>query len=349
MFCGIILVGLTLPTVAPWQQSLHFIFAKFNTVHDSNTGVRGRMYLFLDNCMVATYCLIGWDACAHMSEETTGAQKSIPRAIIASVVASASLGFMYMVSLLVSIQDPNTLMTGQAHGFVAAQIFYDAFDARYGDGRIGTILLAALPGSAIFMGCIAATLSGSRMAYSFARSEGIPFSSFFSVVDRHTHTPLRTVWLLTGIAFVIGLPLLKSQEAFGAVTEMAYVALLISYAIPISCRHTFCRKLFVPGPFSLGRWSKPIGWIGIGWTALAVVLFNCPSAYPEDTTASQWTFDYAAPMILLGVFVGCTISWHFPFGYGAKHWYGGPPVPQRITQAMTGRVNFKRGMGPGAR
>lgn len=75
-----------------------------------------------------------------------------------------------------------------------------------------------------------------RMVYSFARCGGVPFSAFFSAVNRRTHTPIRTVWLLMSVAFLIGLPLLKSQSAFGAVTEMAYVALLISYAIPIACR-----------------------------------------------------------------------------------------------------------------
>ena len=39
-----------------------------------------------------------------MSEETQGAQKSIPRAIVAAIVASGVLGYIYIVSLLLSIQ-----------------------------------------------------------------------------------------------------------------------------------------------------------------------------------------------------------------------------------------------------
>ena len=46
----------------------------------------------------------GWDACAHMSEETVGAQKSVPYAIILSVVASAVLGYIFMIALLISVQ-----------------------------------------------------------------------------------------------------------------------------------------------------------------------------------------------------------------------------------------------------
>ncbi|KAK9812473.1 hypothetical protein WJX73_002889 [Symbiochloris irregularis] len=212
-----------------------------------------------------------------------------------------------MVSLLLSIQDPARLLSGNANGFVAAQIFYDAFDARYGDGRPGTVLMVALPGSAIFVALIATTVAGSRMVYSFAKSGGIPFGAFFSVVDRRTHTPICTVWLLTFVAFILGLPLLLSSAAFGAVTAMANAALLISYAIPIACRHTFCRNNFANAPFSLGRWSEPIGWCSLGWTVLSVVAFSLPTQYPVTATPQN----YGCAILVL-VFLGCLLAWHLP-------------------------------------
>ena len=76
----------------------------------------------------------------------------------------------------------------------------------------------------------------SRMAFSFAKSGGIPFGAFFSVVNKHTHTPIRTVVLLAFTSFLFGLPLLKSPAAFAAIVSMANISLLISYAIPIFCR-----------------------------------------------------------------------------------------------------------------
>ena len=116
-----------------------------------------------------------------------------------------------------------------------------------------------------------ALMMSCRMVYSFARSGGIPCSAFFANVNPRTHTPLRAVWLLTLLAFLLGLPLLKSVAAFGAVTSMANIALLISYAIPIACRHTFSRNSFEAGPFQLGAWSEVIGWSGVAWTALSSV------------------------------------------------------------------------------
>ena len=119
--------------------------------------------------------------------------------------------------------------------------------------------------------CTDAHMHPYRMVYSFARSGGIPYGKFFAQVNKRTHTPLRTVWLLVFLAFLLGLPLLKSMAAFSAVTSMANIALLIAYAIPIACRHTFSRKGFVNGPFSLGIYSEVIGWSGVGWTALSSV------------------------------------------------------------------------------
>jgi hypothetical protein len=49
------------------------------------------------------------------------------------------------------------------------------------------------------------------------------------------------------------------------------VAIYIAYVLP-----TFTRLLsndFTPGPWNLGRFSKPIGWIAVLWVAFITVLF----------------------------------------------------------------------------
>lgn len=115
------------------------------------------------------------------------------------------------------------------------------------------------------------------MLYSFARNRGIPAHLFFSRVSRLTHTPLRTIWLLTACAFLLGLPLLKSAVAFAAVVSITSIGLLVSYAIPMVCKLTLSRRRFVPGPFSLGRYSELVGWLAVGWMVLASV---CPARGP---------------------------------------------------------------------
>ena len=54
--------------------------------------------------LMSQFTITGYDACAHMSEETTTADKSAPIAIIMSVGVSALIGFGYILALLFSIQ-----------------------------------------------------------------------------------------------------------------------------------------------------------------------------------------------------------------------------------------------------
>ena len=47
---------------------------------------------------------IGYDACAHMSEETKNSDRGAPVAIVAAIGLSSVLGFGYILALIFSIQ-----------------------------------------------------------------------------------------------------------------------------------------------------------------------------------------------------------------------------------------------------
>ena len=54
--------------------------------------------------LMAQFTFTGFDACAHMSEETVGADKSAPQAIVISIIASFVGGLAYIFALTFSIQ-----------------------------------------------------------------------------------------------------------------------------------------------------------------------------------------------------------------------------------------------------
>ena len=65
---------------------------------------------------------------------------------------------------------------------------------------------------------------------------------------------------------------------------MAVIGLYISYVTPIFLRITSGRKNFVPGPFSLGRWTTPLGIIAVAWVLFIVVLLLSP---PDQVVDSE--------------------------------------------------------------
>ena len=74
---------------------------------------------------------------------------------------------------------------------------------------------------------------------------------------------------------------------------------------------------FVPGPWDLGRWSRPIGIVAVAWVAFITVLFMLPQVNPVTRT----TFNYT-PVAVLVVLGFAGIWWLV----SARKWYTGPKV-----------------------
>ena len=66
-------------------------------------------YIFLVGMLMSQFTITGFDACAHMSEETVGADKSAPMAIVMAISVSAIAGFAYILAITFSIQVNTTL------------------------------------------------------------------------------------------------------------------------------------------------------------------------------------------------------------------------------------------------
>ncbi|WOL20489.1 amino-acid permease BAT1-like protein [Canna indica] len=102
---------------------------------------------------------------AHLTEETKGADKNGPIAILASIGIISVFGWAYILALTFSIQnfeylyDPNNETAG---AFVPAQILYDAFHGRYHNSAGAIVLLFVIWGS-FFFGGLSITTSAPRV------------------------------------------------------------------------------------------------------------------------------------------------------------------------------------------
>ena len=67
-------------------------------------GIANSGLIVLLGLLMSQFTLTGYDASAHMTEETKDAAKSGPRGIILTVGVSFVVGWMYLLSLTFSIQ-----------------------------------------------------------------------------------------------------------------------------------------------------------------------------------------------------------------------------------------------------
>lgn len=246
------------------------------------------------------FLLLVYDTPSHLAEETQNAQRTVPRAIVASYFLGSALNMGILLSYLFCINldfyqyDPvslaplaspsreiamsNLLLGGVTNGlFPTGNIFYDAFVSRFGalDGSNGALFFTFL----IFIGtnycCLLTATAAVRFIYSFARDGGFGppvVSRFMSFVEPRTGVPVVAVsfFLLSVILFetgILGTSWYTAVVAEGAIVSNGF---LVVYGIPPLLR-ILNRKLFKPAKdFDLGRMSIPCAVIGVGWCLFSV-------------------------------------------------------------------------------
>jgi amino acid transporter len=72
-------------------------------------------YVCLIGLLMSLFSFSGYEAGAHMSEETTKATSSAPKGIIYTCIATALTGFAYILALLYVSVDVDTVLNGNSN------------------------------------------------------------------------------------------------------------------------------------------------------------------------------------------------------------------------------------------
>jgi amino acid permease (GABA permease) len=324
---GVLAIVIALFVVPVHHASASFVFTHFV----NNTGFKSSLYVILIGLLMAQYTFTGYDASAHMSEETHDAERAGPKGIVNSILVSLAAGFVLIIGITFAIHDNYSSVLASATGVPPAQIFLDAVGRRGGE----LLLLVAIVAQG-FCG-MASVTANSRMIYAFSRDGAIPGHRLWHRINPRTRTPTNSIWFAVVFAFLLGMPYLWSPVAYGAVTSIATIGLYIAYVIPTLLRR-LNKDRFTPGPWSLGRWSALVGWVGVAWVGIIVILFMLPEAGP--LSAISWsTFNYAP--IAVGVVLLFSGGW---WVLSARKWFTGPRA-QGDLEAIEASLEAAAGTG----
>ncbi|KAL8669350.1 MAG: hypothetical protein Q9168_006055 [Polycauliona sp. 1 TL-2023] len=174
---------------APTHQSAKFVFSKFNDATGGDGpgwSVRASpAYVAAIGVLMSQYTITGFDASAHLSEETRNASWSAPLGVLMSIGVSALFGFFVILALLFSIQDFEATV-GSDYEQPVVQILIDIF------GQGGAIALMTLIMVCVYHCGLFSMTSNSRMMFGFSRDGGLPH--FFDKVDTRHRAPIRAIW-----------------------------------------------------------------------------------------------------------------------------------------------------------
>jgi amino acid transporter len=280
------------------------------------------LWISLVGLGLCAYTITGFDASAHLSEETRDADTSGPRGIVMSIVVSGVVGFVLLFALCYALPGGvNSKAYGAlpAGGAAASADLFLAVLSRH----MAEFLIVIGIVAQFFCG-MASVTANSRMIYAFSRDGAIPGHKLWHKINPRTKTPTNSIWFAVAFSFLLGVPSLKTNAsgvpvAFNAVVSLAVVAFTISFALPIALR-LFRGSEFIEGPMSLGRFSKPINILALMWSFVICLALLLPQGTLHVAGKFQWSLFNYAP-VAVGVVLGyATLSWVV----SARHWFTGP-------------------------
>ena len=324
---GVLAIIVILIAVPAHHQSFSFVFG-----HRINlSGFNHNMYWFYVlplGFLLTMYTITGYDASAHVSEETRGAALAAPKGVWRSVFYSAIFGWAVLLALTFAATHVSAI---SAAGGTSQTIIETALSS----AAAKAVLVISTVGQ-LFCG-MACVTSASRMTFAFSRDGAVPGHNLWRKLNRH-RTPTWAVVFVAVFALIITIPAYKGNHAglpvaFLAVTSISVIGLYIAYTIPVFLRWRMGDE-FQTGPWTLGRNYKWINLVAIIWVALCVIIFCLPftpAAVPFSSTFSWSAVNYA-PLVTIGVILAVTI-WYL---VSARHTFKGPvrtvdlPEDQRL-------------------
>jgi amino acid transporter len=261
--------------------------------------------------LMAQYTFTGYDASAHMSEETHNAEISAPRGIVSSIGISLIAGWILILAITFVIPTNPTVYAATAANTAAPVAIWTAALS-----RVGAELLLLIVVIAQFFCGMASVAANSRMVFAFSRDGAVPGHKLWHRINPRTRTPTNGIWFCVVFAFLLAVPSLWSGVAYAAVTSIATIGLYIAYVLPTLLRR-LKGKSWEGGRWSLGKWSPLVGWVGIVWVAFIAVLFMLPEVSFSDINRD--TFNYA-PVAVGVVLLFSGTYWLV----SARKWFTGP-------------------------
>jgi amino acid transporter len=302
---GVAVIIAILVFVPDRHQNADFVFTE--TINNSGFG-DGMFwwYVLPVGFLLTMYTQTGYDASAHVAEETREAEIKVARGLWQSVFYAALFGWLVLLAITFAASDTKAIDDA---GGTSISVFTSSMSSGWAE----TVILISTIGQ-VFCG-MAALTSASRTFFAFSRDRAIPGWRLWSRVETHRRVPVYAVLAMSGLCLIVTVPALWGNAAgvpwaFFAIVSITVIGLYIAYVMPVYLRLR-AGDSFEPGAWTLGGKYKWMCTVAVVWTAIAVVIFSLPftPAGVPWRDEFDWTAVNYSPLTVFGVILAVGIWW----------------------------------------
>jgi amino acid transporter len=226
--------------------------------------------------------LIGVESGADVAEETKNARHVVPRTMFYALVTSIVIELLMYVIYVLAIRDVDAVEAN------AAAPIEEIINQQA--GPVVTKIVVAIALTNILACLLANILVATRLTYSMARDNMLPFSQVWRHVSPTRKTPTYAVIGLGVLSAVLLLSALVNEKAFNYIIGIASLLFFAVYILQTIGLLIGVRKGTIPkgepGTFDLGRFRLPLYVTAlVVFIAVAVALLFLP-----QFTNNKWVF-----------------------------------------------------------
>ncbi len=228
-------------------------------------------FAFVLAMLQAQWTYTGYDASAHMAEETYLAKMNSAWGVFLSVAVSAVVGYISLLAITNSIPPDKLADTANA-AYPVLFVAQNALQPFFAN------VIAVIIAVAMWLCGLSSITSGARMFFAFARDEGMPGSGYIKRVSHRWRTPANAIVVVSVIAWLITV----YSAAYWVVVSISTTALYLAYVIPSFLNWRNKRRgqgeytTKETAPWSLGKWGPAINAVAFLWVIFITLLFSIP-------------------------------------------------------------------------
>jgi len=260
----------------------------FSFLTTSSVTDGGFLTAFLLSGLLGIWVLTGFEGAADLAEETQGARRNVPKAVVTSLILAVVIGFFMLIALKINIGD---LGAATSAPVPIAHVLEGAL------GTTGAVIFEFVAMVALFAGGLANMAASSRLIFSLSRDNMLPASPTLATVSRTTGSPSGSLLVAAGLSIalvVIGSTI--AAQAMSLIVGMASVGYYAVYALTILGAIMAARRglLKARSSFDLGRWATPVRWVAFIWSLAVIGVLTIPTANQQTALMAGGFFVIAA-------------------------------------------------------
>ncbi|PYH46907.1 putative GABA permease [Aspergillus saccharolyticus JOP 1030-1] len=292
-FLGFVASFITVLATQNHKQSAAAVFLDYKNTSGWSDGTS--FLIGLGTCM---YAYLAIDGACHIAEELPNPSQDVPRAMGLTMLIGVTTVIPWTLAFLFSATDTDAVASSSIPIYT---VYLQATRSQPAATMLTVWILFVYAGALV--SCIVTT---GRLAYAFARDEGLPYSKFFAQIHTKREAPVNATIGCAAIILLYGLIYIGSATAFNSFISMSILSLNMTYAVPQAIVLVRGRDRILPKrSFNLGRYLGPVcNAFSAFWVPFITILFCFPTSLP--TTVSDMNY---VSVVISGITILILLSW----------------------------------------